>query len=307
MAKAPAPAGGSELALLWNKALTAVSVCNIILWVALVARRRISPPAETKAVRSRSSACSWDGVWEARLGLAGVYVGVCALRAILPRHDGDRVCMWEHPLSTSLVGRSGACIAELAFAALTCAAFVRAVGGTTARAFASALFVANVVAQTCCNYAVLTRDQRGHVIEETIWGVSGAVLVAATALLPRTHASTSPAAATYRRALLLAGPVYVAFMTLVDVPMYIGRAQADAAAGTAFSTLADGLGEVSRCAVVTTADAYWRVEMPWMSLYFSVAVWAALWMAGARMEEPGGGDGGGSGAGAGGEGKDKEQ
>jgi hypothetical protein len=32
---------------------------------------------------------------------------------------------------------------------------------------------------------------------------------------------------------------------------------------------------------VTRADAVWRAEWPWLTLYFTVAVWGALWMAAA--------------------------
>lgn len=230
-------------------------------------------------------------MWAWRYWLAFLYAVAFAIRSIWPRHDVDRVCMYDRVIATVLVGRTLACFAELAFAALACATTVRAVDTPTVRATATALFLANIVAQSCCNYSVLTHDNRGHVIEESIWTVSGAALVAVAAfalLRPQaTRVSSSPQAATFLRLVAVLGPLYVAFMVTIDVPMYVRRALEDAALGRAFVGLREGLAEVARCALVTTADSYWRVEMPWMSLYFSVAVWAALWMAHADIAPAG--------------------
>jgi hypothetical protein len=65
-------------------------------------------------------------------------------------------------------------------------------------------------------------------------------------------------------------------MAMVDVPMYLGRWQADETSGKASLNVLAGLYDVSTRLVVTHDFAEWSEEIAWMSLYFSVAVWASL-------------------------------
>jgi hypothetical protein len=162
-----------------------------------------------------------------------------------------------------------------------CAAFVRVVPTTGARRIANVLLAVNVVAQSCCNYAVVTRDQMGHVVEESIWALSATMMIAEIFLFYRwAEWQAQPRAnRAFLRGALLAGPLYVLFMVTVDVPMYVQRALADHAAGTVYLGFAAGIAEMAKCSRVTNVDAFWTAEMPWMSLYFTFAVWAALWVA----------------------------
>ena len=86
------------------------------------------------------------------------------------------------------------------------------------------------VAEAFSWYSVLTTSNLGHVIEETIWGLSAALLVASLITIwPRSPASMRPLLALW----CSAGVVYVLFMFAVDVPMYWSRWLADEAIGTA--------------------------------------------------------------------------
>ena len=146
---------------------------------------------------------------------------------------------------------------------------------------ANVLLAANVVAQSCCNYAVITRDQRGHAVEESIWTLSAIAIVFVCFQSWRAPRKSvlPPANAAFLRGALLFGPLYIAFMAAVDVPMYVRRSLDDLAANTRFLGFFEGLADTARCARFTRDDAFWTVEMPWMSLYFTLAVWAALWIA----------------------------
>jgi hypothetical protein len=130
-----------------------------------------------------------------------------------------------------------------------------------------------VVAETCSWYSVLTTDNIGHTAEESLWGICAALLVAGVAAM----ASRCPRD---RRPLLLvwcvAGAAYVAFMLLVDVPMYWSRWIADQAAGRHYLTIAQGIHDVAVRHTVSFRWNDWKREMPWMSLYFSVAVWLSI-------------------------------
>jgi hypothetical protein len=69
---------------------------------------------------------------------------------------------------------------------------------------------------------------------------------------------------------------YLAFLMTIDVPMYLRRWRARLGDRSTFLRPLAGLHDVSTRWVVTHDLAEWKDEMPWMSLYFSVAVWASL-------------------------------
>ena len=62
----------------------------------------------------------------------------------------------------------------------------------------------------------------------------------------------------------------------VDVPMYLRRWRAGIADGSQRLRPLEGLRDVSTRWIVTHDLAEWKDEIPWMSLYFSAAVWASL-------------------------------
>jgi hypothetical protein len=267
------------LSQFWNRMLTIVSLANITWFVGIAMRPRPYPALKI------SDEQEWKPFWRYlnryRLILGMIYVVACAIRSIWPRHDGDRHCFYDTWISVVFLGRSLATIAELSYCAQLCLALV-AISGKTATA--NRLMLANVVAQTCCWYSVITQDQRGHTVEETIWLITGIFLsyfcfnVDSNALAH--HPDDSQTFICWGRIL---GPVYVLFMSLVDVPMYFNRYLMDTSAGKVYQTFEHGLSETLRCMVITGKDEYWVNEMPWMSLYFSIAVWSSLWLSNARL------------------------
>jgi len=62
----------------------------------------------------------------------------------------------------------------------------------------------------------------------------------------------------------------------VDVPMYLSRWRAKVADGGKHLRPLEGLRDVSTRWIVTHDLAEWKDEIAWMSLYFSMAVWASL-------------------------------
>jgi hypothetical protein len=69
---------------------------------------------------------------------------------------------------------------------------------------------------------------------------------------------------------------YLAFLAVIDVPMYFERWQADLASGKEPLGVIAGLHDVSTRWVVTRDFTQWKDEIAWMSLYFSTAVWSSL-------------------------------
>jgi hypothetical protein len=68
----------------------------------------------------------------------------------------------------------------------------------------------------------------------------------------------------------------VAYMFLVDVPLYWSRWIADEVSGRHYMSIAQGAHDASVRWVVSHRWQDWKNEVVWMSLYFSVAVWISM-------------------------------
>lgn len=250
--------------LWWRTLLRAVALLNLALWALAAAAVVRHAPA------SPGAACF------AQLVLSGAYVAGCAFRSLLPVFDGPRLVLIDSPLSNVLIGRSVATIAELCFAAQW-ALMLSRIGLLTHSPFAHALSLTLlpliVIAEVCSWHAVLTTAQRGHVFENSIWGLAAAVLIAGLlAIGPARLASLYPPMLAW----CLGGAVYVIYIFVFDVPMYQARWRADQAAGRRYLSIAAGLSDVRRRWVVSQRLEDWKNEIPWMSLYFTLGVWSSI-------------------------------
>jgi hypothetical protein len=251
----------------WWFFLSAVSGLNILAWslsAAALGRREAALSAEAYASRRLQLLLS-----------AGFALG-CAFRSLLPVYDVPRLCLFDSWLCSVIIGRSVATVAELCFAAqwaLLIGEMSRATGCLFAKVAAAAAVPLIAIAETCSWYSVLTTSNLGHVIEESIWGLCALLLVASlVASWPGCQRSLRPLLAAW----CAAGIAYVAFMFLVDVPMYWSRWIADEANGRVYLSIAHGLRDVSERWVVSHRWEDWQSELVWMSLYFSVGVWVSI-------------------------------
>jgi hypothetical protein len=244
---------------IWWGCLLLVSSINVILWLA-VARHLLK-----KNLRLEVLAC-----------LSAVYVFGCAFRAVLPRADVQRICLFDNWLSSVLVGRSIATVAEVCFAAqwavvLYCLADSAQSG--TVRKIAKAIVPLIILAECCSWYAVITTDYLGNTVENSLWAATLLLIGAGLVVLLDKFEGVIQFAI---RSALLGIVGYVAFMVMVDVPMYFERWQADAASGKELLGLIAGLQDAGARWIVTRNLARWQGEITWMTLYFSLAVWASL-------------------------------
>jgi len=251
----------------WWMGLCLVTVVNIAAWsfaAVLFRRRRERTDPETYALR------------RTQLALSAVFVLVCGFRSVFPRADVQRICLLDSWLSSVGVGRSLATIAELCFIAQW-AILLRELGESTGTRIAvtvSRMMVPMIAVAECCSwYAVLTTNYAGNAVEESIWALSATLgtlsaLAVWPRLAPRHRWLLSPAIAL--------GAGYVLFMGTVDVPMYVTRFLHDQAQGRQYLTLGQGLRDASMRWVTTASWEEWKSEMPWMTLYFSVVVWASI-------------------------------
>ena len=251
----------------WWYFLCTVALLNILAWlvsVAVLRRQRPNMPQDSYA------ACRTQVI------LAAGYVFGCAFRSALPVFDVPRLCLFDIWLSSVIVGRSVATIAELCFAAQW-AFLLGAAARTTQSSFlwtASRLLVPFIlIAEICSWYAVLTTSNLGHVIEEAIWGASAVMIVISLAAFrPRCPAKWRSTISGAQ----IVGTIYAAYMFLIDVPMYWQRWLADESRGHGYLTISQGLFDTLERRVVSHRWEDWQGEVTWMSLYFSIAVWISI-------------------------------
>jgi hypothetical protein len=250
----------------WWSLLTLVSGVNIAVWFVLYRQLHEQPVAglgSTSAI-------------ELMLLLCAAYVFGCAFRSFLPRADVQRICLFDTWLSSVVVGRSVATVAEICFAAQWAIILYQLgsmTGADTTLNAAWAIVPLILIAEGFSWYAVLTTKYWGNAIENSIWAVAFFIVGAGLCrLLPEFDGEVRVILAV--AIIGIAG--YLAFLMTVDVPMYLSRWRAKVADGGRHLRPLEGLRDVSTRWIVTHDLAEWKDEIAWMSLYFSMAVWASL-------------------------------
>jgi hypothetical protein len=251
--------------LAWWLALCAAALVNVLLWAwsaRRLARRAADMPADLYASRR----------W--LLWLSAGYVLGCGFRSIFPMVDVPRICLHDTWISRIVVGRTMATAAELCFA-LQWALLLReaGVGKRTATLVGRLIVPIIVAAELSCWSAVVTSNYLLHAIENSLWTLAAALALAAfLSLRPRAEG----AAARFLEAASACAIIYLAFMVMVDVPMYLSRWQA---AGGSSLPLGEGLRTLlERCVVEREWDV-WRQDAVWQSPYFSIVVWTSIALA----------------------------
>ena len=250
----------------WWCLLTLVSGVNISVWFLLY--RYLHEP--------RTGSLGSTSAIELMLLLSAAYVFGCAFRSFLPRADVQRICLFDTWLSSVIVGRSVATVAEVCFAAQWAIVLhqLGAMTGADTTLNAARVIVPLILIAECFSwYAVLTKNYLGNAIENSIWAVAFFIVgIGLCRLLPEFDGLVRVVLAI--AIIGIAG--YLAFLATIDVPMYLTRWRADIADGGRPLSPLEGLRDASVRWVVTHEIAEWRDEIAWMSLYFSAAVWASL-------------------------------
>jgi hypothetical protein len=255
---------------IWWCALLAVSTANIALWLVL-----------HHHFRSRMSDRQ-RGMFRVELMvlLCAAYVFGCAFRSVLPRADIQRICLFDTWLSSVLVGRSVATIAEVCFAiqwAIVLRQLARLVKSDAVQNISNGIVPLILVAEACSWYAVITTSYLGNTIENSIWMVT--FFLIAVALFRLLHEFRGVIQGAIGVAIMGIAS-YLTFLVMIDVPMYFDRWQADLVNGKELFGVIAGLQDVSTRWAATHDFAQWKDEIAWMSLYFSAAVWSSLALCG---------------------------
>jgi hypothetical protein len=250
----------------WWSLLTAVSGVNVAAWFVLYHQLHTQPAGGLG---------SMSGIGLMLL-LCAAYVFGCAFRSLLPRADVQRICLFDTWLSSVVVGRSVATVAEVCFAAqwaMILHQFGTITGADTTVNVAWVIVPLILIAECFSWHAVLTTNYLGNAIENSIWAVTFFLVgIGLCRLLPEFDGSVRVVLA-----ITIAGIAgYLAFLMTIDVPMYLSRWRAEVADGSKRLGPLEGLRDVSTRWIVTHDLAEWKDEIAWMSLYFSMAVWASL-------------------------------
>jgi hypothetical protein len=251
----------------WWAILCAVAVLNVLAW---------SVSARMSFQRRSLASADVYSLRRLQVVLSAVYVFGCAYRTAFPVYDIPRICLFDSWLSSVIVGRSVATVAELCFVvqwAVVLREASRATGSVLGRAVALIVVPLIVIAEICSWYSVLTTSNLGHVAEESLWGICAAMMVASMVVV------SAACTGRLRRMLQVAcvvGTAYVTYMFLVDVPMYWSRWIADEASGRQYLSILQGLRDASDRWIVSYHWQDWKNEVVWKTLYFSVAVWFSI-------------------------------
>lgn len=260
----------SNPVMIWWSALSAVALFNVAAWcwsARMLHQRKAGLPEPVYRTRRRL------------LWLSAGYVAGCGFRSLLPMVDVPRMCLHDTALSFIFAGRTVATIAELCLAAQF-ALLLREAGLSAARrsvVLLSRLLVPMiVVAEAFSWYAVLTSNYLMHAAENSLWTLAAALgLIGFSSVRPQLDAGSRR----FIAAVLVCGLAYVTFMVIVDVPMYLSRWQLALAEGHPAMSMAAGLREVLEQCNVVREWAAWREDVPWLTLYFSAAVWISIALA----------------------------
>jgi hypothetical protein len=252
---------------LWWVFLISVSLLNILFWI--WTHKYLS-------YKNNSPADSQNYFLKSIIWLSLLYVLGCAFRSVLPRADVQRICLFDTWLSSVFIGRTIATIAELAFVAqwaIVLNQIAKLVNSKFVEQVSKFIFPLICMAECFSWYAVIRTHYLGNMIEESTWAFTYLlILLCLFNLFPKFKGA-------FRLMIALSivcTALYVLFMIQVDVPMYYHRLMADTLSGKALLSFSEGIYDLQTRWIVSHEIEHWKDEIPWMSLYFSAAVWTSL-------------------------------
>src|SRR6476620_6025592 len=226
---------------LWWALLNLVSALNIALWFQLY---RHFQPQHPQGLDSAAST-------RLMLFLCAAYVFGCAFRSFLVRADVQRICLFDTWLSSVVIGRSVATVAEVCFAVQWAIALhqLGAMTGADTTLNAAWVIVPLILIAECFSWhAVLTKKYFGNAIENSIWALAFFIVaVGLCRLLPEFDGAVRVALVV--AIIGIAG--YLAFLATIDIPMYLTRWRAEVANGSRPLRPLEGLRDASFRWVVT--------------------------------------------------------
>eukprot|EP01084_Bolivina_argentea_P282077 482758_1 len=282
--------GSSELSIQWNvtqdtdiitirSSLTSDTILSYTWWVFITI---ISIYNIYKLIHYWKNWCmsQLNNFQKKMLYLSTIYVFVCAIRAIWPRKDVDRICFFDRGISTVFVGRSIATIAELCFVkqlSLVLKEIVDLYGVKNVSIYGYEYYVSFIsIAEICSWIGVATKCQIWNACEESIWMITAAHMTYTYYLLYFNQNIPKKIKWSFLYFIFF-GLLYVIFMCVIDIPMYVER-YFYVDNPNEYLSLSDGIIDLMYCKYITHSFKIWWEDIPWMTGYFSVGVWLSLYL-----------------------------
>ncbi len=234
--------------------------------------------------------------------LASIYAVVCAIRSLWPRKDIEKVCIFNSKMSTPLVGRSLATIAELCFIVVIIFIMLHVNKNVenftgnknknivlTLKLILPIIIIAEILSWIGC----ITEFELWNAAEESLWGISGIIVSIIGILLylsisnlksnPKIHSLSM-----FLKIFTFCTICFSVFMVFDDIPMYIKRwknkdtNKDDKVSWNEFKndfkqknniSFIKGIQEMNKCKKVTNSYKEWKDEIPWLTGYFTLGVW----------------------------------
>ena len=208
--------------------------------------------------------------------LAFIYVIVNAYRAIWPRIDIERICFFDTKLSTPLIGRFFATIAELCYIKLFIIVLKKIIIKTKYYNYYNVIlnivFICIVIAEILSWCGCLSKYQLFNAFEEILWALSAFIIIIICIFSHKDIKNNK-----YKNYLLIIAIfciIYFIFMIFIDIPMYIKRNKKIII--NKKDSLKDQIKDMNKCYKITKNYNIWKEEIPWLSGYFSFGSWSAI-------------------------------
>lgn len=246
---------------IWWMLLCFTAVVNIMIWLgAIVMRMDVNDFSYSQPI------------------LSGIYVMVCAFRSFYPRIDLERYCLFDTPISSIVVGRSLATIAETCFS-IQCALLIYDLGllldSSAITLVAYTIVPIIVLAQAFCWHATLTLNHFWHSMEEAAWVVM-VVLAAGCFAVGFVELGGIYQILMGVGLLSCLGSAYI--MLFLDIPMYFSRTRDGLSTSTNYLNIEDGIQDALKRRVQTSDWQVWKKEVLWITPYFTFGVWLSIGM-----------------------------
>ena len=261
-----------ERGIKWNKLLTGISIINtLVIFQHFITRY--------KKLNNEDLILNI---------LVIIYVLVCALRSIWPRVDGSGLCFYDNFISSPFFGRCCATVAEISFGLFlvnVTKIIFRYIGPFSVKNILSILNNSLVyiitIAQFFCWMGIISKDANYNAIEESLWTIFGSskFIIYLILLLNINQLKQTKYVKSIKRILpyiLIFSFSYIFFMVNIDVPMYLKRAKVNKKNNIKYNDFVDGVNTLTKCQKITKSYQDWKEDIPWLSLYFSLSVWASI-------------------------------
>ena len=230
-----------------------------------------------------------------------IYTIVCAIRAIWPRKDVEQICLFDFKISSIMIGRSLATIAEISYILLILLVFniiTKNISIITKKKKRYLLILINIVllliiiAQIFCWLGLITKYYIWNALEESLWTVSALILIVVSCILykslnlrktKKTKKINSLLA--FLKVFIIISIIYVIFMCVVDIPMYYNRWKKSYNRNISLNDFVNDFKKYNKrltlnnfynlhkCKTINRDIDVWKYEIPWLTGYFTFGVW----------------------------------